>query len=201
MEYLNAKQIIGRLKQGKVMDISEAYYSQLVRDGYLPFHKLPKKRRKVYLYAEVKQALLDMRDPSRDPQREAIQRKKDERKKAQKIEEEKEELQQHYENVIGFMNDIGQLTEDKYKEILLDDRDLWEFETLDECYAQDKKTMDANELILRLIDDYLNRIPKKCSTRELALVIKEILVYPLLDQDFMSINLDKLKKGGEQNDS
>ncbi len=197
MEYLNAKQIIGRLKQGKVMDISEAYYSQLVRDGYIPFHKIPKKRRKLYVYSEVKQALLDMRDPSRDPQRQAIQRKKDERKMQIVKEEKNEKFQHYYENVIGFMNDLGHLTEDEYKKILLADRDLWEFETVDDCYTQDKKTMNANELILSLMDDYLHRISKISSIRELDFAIKEILVYALLDQDFLSINLDKLKNGGK----
>lgn len=71
MEYLTAKQIIGRLKQGRVTDISEAYFSQRVRDGCIPYHTLPGKKRKLYLYDEVKQSLADTQDPTRDAQREA----------------------------------------------------------------------------------------------------------------------------------
>ncbi len=197
MEYLNAKQIIGRLKQGKVMDISEAYYSQLVRDGYLPFHKLPKKRRKFYLYNEVKLALLNMRDPSRDPQREAIQRKKDERKMQIAKEEKKEQIQKYYEKVIDFMNDISGLSKEQHKEILLSDQSTWEFKKLEECYSNDKKTINANELLLDTIDDYLKRSKETKTVQELDTLIKEILIFSLLDQNFLSVNLDKLKNGGK----
>jgi len=70
MEYLTAKQTLGKLRQGKVTDISEAYFSQLVSAGALPFHTIPGKKRKLYLYDEVKKALADIQDPSREEQRE-----------------------------------------------------------------------------------------------------------------------------------
>jgi hypothetical protein len=62
-EYLSAREVVGRLKMGGVARITEAYFSQLVRDGKIPFHRLPGKRRKVYLYDEVKEAIIEARDP------------------------------------------------------------------------------------------------------------------------------------------
>jgi len=75
-EYLNAREVLGRLKMGKVADFTQSYFSQLVRDGVVPFHKLPGKRRKMFLYDEVKEAIINARDPSRDPQREANARRR-----------------------------------------------------------------------------------------------------------------------------
>ena len=77
-EYLNAREVLGRLKMGKVADFTQSYFSQLVRDGVVPFHKLPGKRRKMFLYDEVKEAIVNARDPSRDPQREANARRRGE---------------------------------------------------------------------------------------------------------------------------
>jgi len=75
-EYLNAREVLGRLKMGKVADFSQSYFSQLVRDGMIPFHKLPGKKRKMFIYEEVKAAIEGARDPSRDSQREANARRR-----------------------------------------------------------------------------------------------------------------------------
>ena len=75
-EYLNAREVLGRLKMGKVADFTQSYFSQLVRDGVIPYHKLPGKKRKMFIYDEVKEAIINARDPSRDPQREANARRR-----------------------------------------------------------------------------------------------------------------------------
>lgn len=75
-EYLNAREVLGRLKMGKVADFTQSYFSQMVRDGVVPFHRLPGKKRKMFIYDEVKEALVNARDPSRDPQREANARRR-----------------------------------------------------------------------------------------------------------------------------
>ena len=75
-EYLTARQVVGKLRQGKVAKISEAYFSQLVHDGVIPAHTLPGKKRKFYRYEEAKAAILGARDPSREPQRQANERKR-----------------------------------------------------------------------------------------------------------------------------
>ena len=76
MELLNAKETIGRLRMGKVADIGRSYFSKLVKDGYIPYRKAKGRRRKLFVYDEVKQALLDMQDPSRDAQREANEKRR-----------------------------------------------------------------------------------------------------------------------------
>jgi len=75
-EYLNAREVLGRLKMGKVADFTQSYFSQLVRDGVIPFHKLQGKKRKMFIYEEVKAAIEGARDPSRDSQREANARRR-----------------------------------------------------------------------------------------------------------------------------
>ena len=111
MEYLNAKQIIGRLKQGRVTDISEAYFSQLVRDGAIPNHTIPGKKRKMYVYDEVKQALANIQDPTRDAQREANAERKRENSRGQ-LKADKAALEEHYRNTIK----IDDMTKEQLKE-------------------------------------------------------------------------------------
>lgn len=194
MEYLTAKQIIGKLKQGRVTDISEAYFSQMVRDGHIPFHKLPGKKRKHYLYDEVKQALSDVQDPSRDSQREAVVKAKEE--KVLSVHQEKmNNIDKHYKNIISFMDDIVNLSEQEYKDMLLLDQSTWEDEDIEKCYKQDMESINANSLFLEALDNYLDRIKEPNNMRELDLMIKEILVYSMLDQGFLSLNLDKLEEG------
>ncbi|WP_292660251.1 hypothetical protein [Nitratifractor sp.] len=77
-EYLTARQVVNKLRQGRVMKISEAYFSQLVAAGVIPYHTIPGKRRKFYLYSETKEAILSARDPSREAQRQANERKRNE---------------------------------------------------------------------------------------------------------------------------
>lgn len=79
MDLITAKSVVMKLRQGGVMDISEPYFSMMVRDGYIPFHTIPGKKRKLFRYHEAKQALLDSQDPSRDAQREAVKREKQKR--------------------------------------------------------------------------------------------------------------------------
>ncbi|ADV45488.1 hypothetical protein [Nitratifractor salsuginis] len=70
-EYLTAREVVGRLKMGKVASFTESYFSQLVRDGAIPYHRKPGKKRRLFIFDEVKEALEGIRDPSRDPQRKA----------------------------------------------------------------------------------------------------------------------------------
>lgn len=113
MEYLTAKQIIGKLKQGRVMDISEAYFSQLVKTGFIPSHTMPGKRRKLYLYDEVKEMLDTIKDPSREPQREANKRKREENK-LEHMREKWDSLEEYYMDALKLfeitIEELEQLT-------------------------------------------------------------------------------------------
>ena len=104
MEYLTAKQTLGKLKQGRVTDISEAYFSQLVSMGAIPFHTIPGKKRKHYLYDEVKEALANFQDPSRDAQREANAKERVSKQEAlNTIADERDEINTNYASAMDLM--------------------------------------------------------------------------------------------------
>jgi hypothetical protein len=103
MEYLTAKQTIGKLKQGRVTDISEAYFSQLVSMGAIPFHTIPGKKRKLYLYDEVKIALANIQDPSRDAQREANAEKREANQARKTLEHEREVINANYQSAMELL--------------------------------------------------------------------------------------------------
>ncbi len=71
MELITAKEVVQKLKQGGTADISTAYFSKLVTKKIIPFHTVPGKKRKMFIYDEAKKALIDSQDPTRDAQREA----------------------------------------------------------------------------------------------------------------------------------
>lgn len=104
MEYLTAKQVIGKLKQGRVTDISEAYFSQLVSSGAMPYHIIPGKKRKLYVYDEVKSALKGIQDPSRDAQREANAEKREANRVRTTISDEREKLNSDYVSAMDLID-------------------------------------------------------------------------------------------------
>ena len=69
---ITGKEVVAKLKQGGAADISTAYFSKIVGMGHIPYHTIPGKKRKLFKYDEAKKALLDMQDPTRDAQREAV---------------------------------------------------------------------------------------------------------------------------------
>lgn len=103
MEYITAKQTINKLKQGRVTDISEAYFSQLVSAGAIPNHTIPGKKRKLYLYDEVKKALADIQDPTRNPQREANSSKRA-TEAEKKLMIKKKEIEERYQKTKELQN-------------------------------------------------------------------------------------------------
>jgi hypothetical protein len=109
MEYLTAKQTIGKLKQGRVTDISESYFSQLVKVGAIPYHTIPGKKRKLYLYDEVKKALDGIRDPSRDAQREVHTKKREANLARNAMENDRKELKAKYAKALSF-SEVGEFS-------------------------------------------------------------------------------------------
>ncbi len=196
MDLITAKEVVGKLKQGGTADISTAYFSKLVTTGVIPFHTIAGKKRKMFKYDEAKTALIESQDPSRDAQREAValvKKQKEVDEKGQNI----ERINEHYKRINSFMGDIVKLSESEYKEMLLLDKESWEHEDINECYIEDMKTIGANLILEEVLDDYLYEIKQPNNMIQLDLLIKKILVYSMLDQDFLSLNLDKLhdKKG------
>ena len=77
MELITAKAVVGKLKKGGTMTISEAYFSKMVRTGVVPYASTPGKKRRLFDYEVAKEALLEAKDPSREPQREANKRRRE----------------------------------------------------------------------------------------------------------------------------
>lgn len=193
MEYLTAKQTIGKLRQGKVTDISEAYFSQLVTTGAIPFHTVPGKKRKLYLYDEVKRALANIQDPTRDAQREAVVRKKYLKEKAIKEMDfnlTRKELNVYYLEVIERQKIFEDMTEDKYKKVFNTPRDEWEGETIEECYLLDMEVTKENAIVLELIDCYKEAVEseKPETLEEQDLIIKRVLTHALLSKEFYTLD-------------
>ena len=80
-----AKTCRERLSQDGICTWDKAYFSRLHSSGKIPSHPNPTSKRKLYLYDEVKQAVIDMRSPSRDADRE----KNEEKREAKKEREQK----------------------------------------------------------------------------------------------------------------
>jgi len=70
----------------------KGYFSRLLKQGRIPSHKNPSSKRKIFIYEEVKNALLEMRDPTRDVQRKLNKVKRDDKKKV--VENKKEVIKE-----------------------------------------------------------------------------------------------------------
>ena len=115
MEYLTASETLAKLKMGKVRNFTRQYFSQLVRDGYIPYHNLPGKKKKYYLYHDVKAALIAMRDPTRDAQREANARVRESNEKKRNKDEiiERKEANERYDSALELLDIVSDDIESK----------------------------------------------------------------------------------------
>ena len=84
-ELLTATQIIKRLKKEAKIPMDPGYFSRKVSEGWIPYHSKEGSPKKFYYYKEVLKALEDMRDPARDAQREANERKRGKSEKERTI--------------------------------------------------------------------------------------------------------------------
>jgi len=196
MEYITAKQVIGKLRQGGVSDISEAYFSQLVRSGHIPYHTIPGKKRKLYIYDEAKSALLDVQDPRRDPQREAVARQKAERAAQKRYDVMAKDFEEAHRIVI-LMRDM---TLDEYRaKITSAPEGNWQGETVEECYRIDKETAKANDRMLEILGWYLDAVKQQrpATVNELDRIAKETIMYGVLPSEFFTIEPDSLPGAGK----
>lgn len=70
---INATECIKKLAESDI-NIKKGYFSQLKKSEKIPHQYNPASKTKIYVYDEVFNALKDMKDPTRDPQREANRR-------------------------------------------------------------------------------------------------------------------------------
>lgn len=71
-----ATQCIKKLNENNI-PMKKGYFSQLVSSGKIPFHDKPNSTKKFFKYEEVVKALDNIKDPTRDSQREANSKKRD----------------------------------------------------------------------------------------------------------------------------
>ncbi|MFA6145157.1 MAG: hypothetical protein WCW84_10505 [Sulfurimonas sp.] len=76
MQLITATECVNRLRQAGIFKGKLPYFIQLANGGFIPYHPKPNSSKRWYRYEEAKQALKDMEDPSREPQREANERKR-----------------------------------------------------------------------------------------------------------------------------
>jgi hypothetical protein len=98
MKLITAAECVRQLRQARAYKGKDSYFSRLVSMGVVPFHAKEGSPKKWYVLDEVKQALKDNEDPTRDAQREANEQKRREsapkEMTAQKIEAELDRLRQ-----------------------------------------------------------------------------------------------------------
>lgn len=105
---MTANACLAALKKDGII-YSKSYFSQMVNDGKIPSHPKPPSPKKFFYYDEVKQAIEDHKDPTRDAQREANEKRREEPtlmslagsypSQADMTQEEKEELKRIKEEV------------------------------------------------------------------------------------------------------
>ena len=74
---LTANACLAALKKDGIV-YSKSYFSQMVNDGKIPSHPKPPSPKKFFYYDEVKKAIDEHKDPSRDAQREANEKRREE---------------------------------------------------------------------------------------------------------------------------
>jgi len=74
---LTANACLAALKKDGII-YSKSYFSQMVNDGKIPSHPKPPSPKKFFYYDEVKKAIDEHKDPSRDAQREANEKRREE---------------------------------------------------------------------------------------------------------------------------
>ncbi len=204
MSLITAKEVVGKLKQGGTADISTAYFSKLVTTGVIPFHTIPGKKRKMFDYEEAKKALIRSQDPSRQPQREANALAKENKKlnddltrlKQTENTNERTTINDRYREAQKWQTALSSLSKEDHFKMLEANKEMWAHENIDECYKEDiELTSENNDTFMMIhsyLDDFEEQKPK--TVQEVDFIIKKILVNYLLDQDWYSIDLDKLKE-------
>ena len=91
IDLITATQCIKRLNDNKI-SMKKGYFSQIVSQGKIPFHSKPSSPKQFFKYDEVVKALENIKDPSREPQRVANSKKRDDNNMFSKKNEPKNSL-------------------------------------------------------------------------------------------------------------
>ena len=75
-DLITAARCLKMLKEQNDIKYSKSYFSQMVKEGKIPFHNKSDSPKKFFKYSEVLKAIEDSKDPTRDAQREANKKRR-----------------------------------------------------------------------------------------------------------------------------
>ena len=98
MKLISGAECVRKMRQAGVYKGKESYFSQLVTKGIIPYHQKKGSPKKWYILDEVKKAIKEWEDPTRDAQREANEKKRETQTKREEL---IEKLQARYDSELN----------------------------------------------------------------------------------------------------
>jgi hypothetical protein len=145
MKLITGAECVRKMRQAGVFKGKESYFSQLVAKEIIPYHNKKGSPKKWFVLDEVKQAVKEWEDPTRDAQREANEQKRKPGKKAKA-----EAMIKYLDLTRDIMQKMKPLSLDMFE--LEEDSDLTEAEII-EINAQNQIIQD---MIIFCIDGRKN---------------------------------------------
>ena len=163
MKLLNAAECVRKLRQAGVYRGKESYFSQLVQKGVIPYHTKEASPKKWYILDEVKEALKEWEDPTRDAQRE-----RNAQNREASLENRVERTQKMIQQQVYQLNNIPTLTKEMFNLEELEDMSEDEFaKELDELNTVHRLLSDmATELNTNLLTSTKKDISNLIKTME-----------------------------------
>jgi len=109
-DLITAARCLKMLQEQNDIKYSKSYFSQMVKDGKIPFHNKLDSPKKFFKYSEVLQAIEDSKDPTRDAQREANEKRR--------LEEPRESV--NLLDVAGTYPSVAEMTQQEIDKIQLE---------------------------------------------------------------------------------
>ncbi len=144
MELITATECVNKLRQAGVFKGKLPYFISLVNQGWIPSHEKAGSSKRWYVYVEAKAALKGMEDPTRDPQREANDRKR----KPEPIKE--DTTPQQITEVLTKIKQFESLRPEAFDRSQLDPEDAATFEC--DIAAMNEANATVSELTFDLLD-------------------------------------------------
>ena len=156
MKLISGAECVRRLRQAGVFRGKESYFSQLVQKGVIPYHNKAASPKKWYVLDEVKKALKEWEDPTRDAQREANEAK---RRALQSVDDKVGQVEQAIYTKLQTFKDIKELKKDDYN--LEDLEDISE----DEFEQELREVNHDNLLITEMANDFIRHLQDRSDAK------------------------------------
>ncbi len=139
MKLITGAECVRKMRQAGVFKGKNSYFSQLVAKGIIPYHEKKGSPKKWYILKEVKEAIKEWEDPSRDAQREANEKKRN------SLQSKTQSLLKYIDLTKSFFEEQGTIT-----------LDMFEYKD-DELTQKELDEINAQNLIIRdMIIDLIN---------------------------------------------